>query len=140
IFMTDTSIAFDETVDLLVIGAGIAGMTTALTAHIEGLNTIVCEKTDKVGGLSATSGGTAWIPGTSLSDKAGVPDSAEDAAQFLTHVVGNRGGDDRRRAFLESGRAAIDALQAASEVKLVAATAHPDYLDGPGSAYGGRAL
>lgn len=134
------ALVFDEETDLLVIGAGAGGMTAALTAAIEGLSVIVCEKTGMVGGTTATSGGTAWVPGSALSGRAGVPDKAEDAAAFLRHVVGNRGGDDMRAAFLESGPAAIAALESSSEVRFVAATAHPDYLDGPGAAYGGRAL
>jgi succinate dehydrogenase/fumarate reductase flavoprotein subunit len=131
---------FDESVDLLVLGAGAGGMTAALTGAIAGLSVLLCEKTDMVGGTSATSGGTAWVPGTALSAAAGVPDRIEDAERFLRHVVGNRGGDELRAAFLASGAAAIAELEANSEVRFAAATAHPDYLDGPGSAYGGRAL
>lgn len=130
----------DEEVDVLVIGAGVAGMTTALIASLEGLRALVLEKTDQVGGTTSTSGGTTWIPGTHLSEKAGVPDSAEDAAVFLKTIVGARGGDDLRAAFLQSGRAAIEQLDRSSEVKFAAASAHPDYIDGPGAALGGRAL
>ncbi|MFT3973728.1 MAG: FAD-binding protein [Amaricoccus sp.] len=130
----------DETVDLLVIGAGAGGMTAALTGAIAGLSVLLCEKTGMVGGTTATSGGTAWIPGTALARAAGVPDSAEDAARFLQYVVGNRGGDALRAAFLASGPAAIDELEKNSEVRFTASAAHPDYLDGPGAAFGGRAL
>lgn len=131
---------FDAETDLLVFGAGAGGMTTALTGAIAGLEVLLCEKTDMVGGTTATSGGTTWVPGTALAAAAGVPDSTDDAAAFLRHVVGNRGGDDRRQAFLDSGAAAIAELEANSEVRFAAAAAHPDYLDGPGQAYGGRAL
>jgi len=131
---------FDEEVDLLVIGAGAGGMTAALSGAITGLEVLLCEKTGMVGGTTSTSGGTTWVPGTELSQRAGVPDSAEDAATFLRHVVGNRGGDARRQAFLASGPEAIADLERNSELRFVAAAAHPDYLDGPGSAYGGRAL
>ncbi|MGH2341253.1 FAD-binding protein [Segnochrobactraceae bacterium EtOH-i3] len=131
---------FDEEVDLLVFGAGAGGMTAALTGSIAGLKVLLCEKTDQVGGTTATSGGTAWMPGTHLSVKAGVPDRVSDAADFLRHVVGNRGGDHLRAAFLDAAADTIAELEANSEVRFVAAAAHPDYLDGPGSAYGGRAL
>lgn len=131
---------FDEEVDLLVIGAGAGGMTAALAAAIRGLSVLLCEKTDMVGGTTSTSGGTTWVPGTALSRRSGVPDSADEAAAFLRHVVGNRGGDALREAFLASGDAAISDLETHSEVRFAAAAAHPDYLDGPGSAYGGRAL
>ncbi|HEY0918317.1 FAD-binding protein [Devosia sp.] len=130
-----------ETVDLLVFGAGAAGMTAALTGAFEGLKVLLCEKTDTVGGTTSTSGGTTWVPGTSQSVRDGVPDSIEDASQFLRSVVGPRGGDDLRAAFLASGPAVIDELEAKSEVRFVAAQAHPDYLGcHPGAAYGGRAL
>ncbi|WP_151719499.1 FAD-binding protein [Gemmobacter serpentinus] len=132
--------AFDEEVDLLVFGAGAGGMTAALSGAIAGLKVLLCEKTDMVGGTTSTSGGTTWVPGTSLARAAGLDDSAEDAARFLQHVVGNRGGDTVRAAFLASGDAAISDLVAHSEVRFAPAAAHPDYLDGPGSGYGGRAL
>lgn len=131
---------FDQQVDLLVIGAGAGGMSAALTGAIHGLSVLLCEKTAMVGGTTATSGGTTWVPGTELSRKAGVPDSAEEAATFLRHVVGNRGGDAQRAAFLASGAEAIADLERHSEVRFAAAAAHPDYLDGPGAAFGGRAL
>jgi 3-oxosteroid 1-dehydrogenase len=130
-----------KTVDLLVIGAGAAGMTTALIAKLEGAEVLLCEKAFALGGTMATSGGTIWVPGTSHSERDGVPDKVEDARAFLQSVVGNRGGDHLREAFLVSGRAALDDLESRSDVKLVAAKAHPDYVGGhPGEAYGGRAL
>lgn len=129
-----------ETIDLLVVGAGAAGMTTALCAAIEGLNVVICEKSDQVGGLTSTSGGTTWIPGNSLGALIDRPDRVEDARAFLKHVVGNRGGDQLREAFLSSGMKAIDYLAEHTDVKFEAPKEHPDYLDGPGSALGGRAL
>lgn len=130
----------DATVDLLVVGAGAGGMTAALSGAIAGLSVLVCEKTDMVGGTTATSGGTTWVPGNGLAAAAGVPDRVEDAARFLEHVVGDRGGDELRAAFLASAPAAIAELERHSEVRFAASAAHPDYLDGPGSAFGGRAL
>src|SRR5690606_38592005 len=117
------------------------GMTTALMGALEGLDVLLCEKTDKVGGTTSTSGGTIWVPGTSLSMRSQVPDSVEGAEAFLDSVVGMRGGDALRKALLQSGPTAIDELEVRSDVHLVAAKAHPDYLSNhPGAAYGGRAL
>lgn len=131
---------WDQEVDLLVFGAGTAGMTTALMANHHGLDVLLCEKTAVVGGISATSGGTTWVPGTTQSRRAGVPDTVVDAATFLKAVVAERGGEALREAFLASGPQAIDELERISEVKFVAAAAHPDYVSGPGAAFGGRAL
>ncbi|WP_102227134.1 FAD-dependent oxidoreductase [Acidimangrovimonas sediminis] len=130
----------DRVVDLLVFGAGAGGMTAALVAAQQGLDVLLCEKTAMVGGITSTSGGTIWVPGTEQSRRDGVADSAEDARQFLQAVVGDRGGDRLREAFLSSGAEALAELEATSEVKLAAAKAHPDYVPGPGAAYGGRAL
>jgi len=131
----------DEEVDLLVFGAGAGGMTAALVGALEGLQTTLCEKTGMVGGITSTSGGTTWVPGTSQSLRAGVPDTTEKARQFLDSVIGSRGGEAQRDAFLTAGPQAIDYLEARTEVKFAAAVAHPDYLKNhPGAAFGGRAL
>lgn len=44
-------------VDLLIAGAGPAGMTAALVASLEGLEVLLCEKSDQVGGTGSTSAG-----------------------------------------------------------------------------------
>src|SRR6516165_11136863 len=49
-------------VDALVVGAGAAGMTAALVSSLEGLDVMLCEKSDRVGGTTATSAGTIWVP------------------------------------------------------------------------------
>ena len=116
-------------------------MTAALIGAVEGLKVLLCEKTGMVGGATAASAGTAWVPGTSQSIKAGVPDSIADGERFLNSVVGGRDGEELRAAFLSSGPKAIDELEALTEVRFMAAQKHPDYLDNhPGAAEGGRAL
>ena len=57
----------EREVDLLVAGAGAAGMTAALVASLEGLDVLLCEKSQQVGGTAATSAGTLWIPGNTQS-------------------------------------------------------------------------
>jgi len=130
----------DEEVDLLVIGAGAAGMTAALVGTIEGLRVVLCEKTDMVGGTTSSSAGTVWIPGSHQSRSAGVPDSIDDAKVYLDAVVGTAGGNEHRSAYLATGPTVLDYLQARSDVEFRPAVAHPDYQNHPGAAYGGRAL
>ena len=62
---------WDREVDVLVFGAGMGGMTAALVASLEGLDVLLCEKTDQVGGTTSTSAGTVWIPGSSQSVRDG---------------------------------------------------------------------
>jgi succinate dehydrogenase/fumarate reductase flavoprotein subunit len=133
-----------DTADLIVIGAGAAGMTAALVASIEGLRVLVCEKAEQVGGTTATSAGTVWVPGSTQSHRAGVPDSLDRARLYLDSVIGTRADEHLRAvrdALLETGPRAIDYLERHSDVAFAAATAHPDYLSNhPGAAFGGRAL
>ena len=131
---------FDREVDVLIFGAGMGGMCAALFAALEGLDVLLCEKTDQVGGTTSTSAGTVWIPGSSQSRRDGVPDSADEARKFLAAEIGPR-AEAVREAFLQAGPAALDYLEARTEVKFRAPPRHPDYHSNrPGRALAGRAL
>jgi succinate dehydrogenase/fumarate reductase flavoprotein subunit len=128
-------------VDLLVAGAGPAGMTVALVASLQGLRVLLCEKSDQVGGTGSTSAGTLWIPGNHQSRNAGFDDSAAKAEEYLDALVGSSAGRDLRTAFLKTGPAAIDYLERNSEVKFVPCGRHPDYRSNmKGAAVSGRAI
>ena len=62
--------------DVVVIGAGAAGMSAALFAAIRGAKTLLVEKTGFVGGTSALSAGSLWIPNTRHASEVGASDSA----------------------------------------------------------------
>src|SRR6266702_4749380 len=127
-------------VDALVVGAGAAGMTAALVSSLEGLDVLLCEKSDRVGGTTATSAGTVWVPGTRQSGKAGFTDNVTDAKRYLETVIG-AAPDKRRDTFLETGPQVVDYLDRRSEVKFTAYTRHPVYLaNRPGATIRGRPL
>lgn len=135
--------AWDDEVDLLVAGAGPAGMAAALVGAIEGLSVAVCEKSAQVGGTGATSAGTLWIPGNRHGAEAGHRDTAGDGARYLEAVAGPP--DARvaavRRAYFADGPEVVDYLEARSELRFVACGPHPDYRsDQPGAAVAGRAV
>jgi hypothetical protein len=131
---------WDQEVDLLVFGAGCAGMTTALVAKCEGLNVVLCEKTSQIGGITATSGGTIWVPGNKLSLKTSNPDTVEAGRTYMHSEIGPD-ATLKREAFLASGAQAIDYLERNTEVKLKAYDPYPDYhAELPGGAKGGRGL
>ena len=56
----------DIEVDVLVAGAGAAGMTAALVCKLRGLDVLLCEKSSQAGGTTATSAGTIWVPNSRL--------------------------------------------------------------------------
>ena len=128
-------------VDLLVAGAGPAGMTAALVASLQGLSVLLCEKSDQVGGTGSTSAGTLWIPGNHQSRDAGFDDSAAKAEEYLDALVGSAASRELRTAFLKTGPAAIDYLERNTDVKFVPCGRHPDYRSNmKGAAVSGRAI
>lgn len=136
-----TGAAVGDGVDLIVIGAGAAGMTAAAVAAAEGLKPLVLEKTDTVGGTVSVSGGMVWIPGNALMAAAGNPDSDEAAVAYLDATVATDDWRDMRMAFLKAGPEAIDYLQQHTAVKLKPVSFYPDYYPAePGSTTGGRVL
>src|SRR5215831_5202714 len=88
----------ERQVDLLVVGGGAAGMTAALTAAVLGLDVLLVEKTGVVGGTSARSAGSVWVPNSRHSPPG--RDSPENALRYLRAVLGNRLDETRVRAFL----------------------------------------
>jgi len=132
---------WDREVDLLVFGAGAGGMTAGVVGATEGLKVLVCEKTAQVGGTTATSGGTIWVPGSTHSKRTARPSDIVSAKQYLEREVGAFGGDHLRDAFLAAGGEALDYLDKHTEVKFKANDPYPDYHpDRAAGALGGRAL
>ncbi|MGY4504076.1 succinate dehydrogenase/fumarate reductase flavoprotein subunit [Bradyrhizobium sp. GM24.11] len=131
--------AWDVETDLLVVGAGAAGMTAALVAALEGLEVTLCEKSDMVGGTTATSAGTVWIPGNRQGQLAGTPDTVDAARTYLAAMLGEHATDERLDMFLRAGPIVLDYLKKTS-VRFAAPPVHPDYKHLPGAAIGGRAL
>ncbi len=127
--------------DVVVVGAGGAGMAAALFAAIEGQKVLLIERTEYVGGTTAFSAATTWIPNTHHRASTGTPDSVENVSHYLDLAVGNRSSADLRRAFLEAGPQAVETIETNSDVKFRARPFHPDYIsDLEGSTLCGRAL
>src|SRR6185369_5622817 len=127
-------------VDVLVFGAVAGGMTAALVCALEGLDVLLCEKTDQIGGTTATSAGTIWVPGTRQARDIGSTDTIDDARRYLDAVVGPA-PDNRREIYLTTGKDVVEYLERRSAVKFQAYIKHPDYqANRPGSTVAGRPL
>ncbi|KAJ7220656.1 3-oxosteroid 1-dehydrogenase [Mycena pura] len=98
---------FDAETDVLIIGSGAAGLTAAIRAHHKGLQSLIIEKSAKVGGTSAYSGGALWIPANHVQARiSGRPDwDHRDAAlRFFDAAVGDVGpasSPARREAYVD---------------------------------------
>lgn len=132
---------WDEEIDFLVFGSGAGGMAAAVVAAVEGLSVLVCEKSELLGGTTATSGGAIWVPGSTHSKQTAQPSDIESARDYLDGEVGDYGDPSVRHAFLQTGAEALDYFDARTEVRFKANYPYPDYHpEAPGGATGGRAL
>ncbi len=128
--------------DVIVIGAGGAGMSAAVFAAIAGKRVLLVERTEFLGGTTAWSAATTWVPGTAVGNAAAVQtDSPEQARQFLEAAIGQASPAALRQVFIEHGAQAVAHLQANSAVQYRARALHPDYMtELVGSTLNGRAI
>jgi succinate dehydrogenase/fumarate reductase flavoprotein subunit len=126
--------------DVVVIGAGGAGLSAALFAAMDGAKVLLVEHTPFVGGTTAWSAGTTWVPGTHHAAKVNPKDTLQDARTYLDAAIGEHAAISLREAFLENGAAAIARIEQ-TDVQYRPCPKHPDYIsDLPGSTLNGRAL
>ncbi|MEH0424009.1 3-oxosteroid 1-dehydrogenase [Streptomyces sp. B21-083] len=129
------------TYDVVVVGAGAAGMTAALTAAKQGLTCVVVEKAPTFGGSAARSGAGVWIPNNPVILAAGVPDTPAKAAAYLAAVVGPDVPAARQQAFLAHGPAMLSFVMANSPLRFRWMEGYSDYYpELPGGLPNGRSI
>ena len=132
---------FDAEYDLIVVGSGAAGLTAALVAATEGARPLLLESISQVGGTSARSSGTVWIPDNPDMRRAGVTGDAAVASTYLDALVGDKAERSLRQAFIAAGPAMIAYLEQHTDFVFRQYREHPDYRQElPGAALGGRPL
>jgi succinate dehydrogenase/fumarate reductase flavoprotein subunit len=124
--MTNAALSSSLTCDVLVIGSGCGGLSTAITARKHGLNVVVIEKAPWFGGTMAYSGGVLWIPGNRHAAVNGVRDTREAARAYLQNETGSFFDAAAVDAFLDTGPEMLDFFERETEVKFVP-TLYPDY-------------
>ncbi len=128
--------------DVLIIGAGAAGLAAALAAHEAGARVAVIDKGDRLGGTAAISGGIVWIANNSQMQAAGLADSPEEALAYFGSLDHGEMDPAVLEAFVHEGPVALEFLEQADALQLSILDGYPDYyLDRPGAKPGGgRAL
>jgi succinate dehydrogenase/fumarate reductase flavoprotein subunit len=124
-----------------VIGAGAAGLATAVAAAARGLDVIVAEKEPVFGGTSARSGGWMWMPGNPLAGREGIKDSAAEARRYIEHEAGDKFDARRVDAFLDAVPRAVEFFEQETALQFDLGPTFADYHpDAPGGVPGGRSI
>ncbi len=127
--------------DVVVVGAGAAGMTAALAAAKRGLSVVVVEKAPTYGGSAARSGAGIWVPNNEVLLAAGVPDTPQKASAYLAAVVGGTVPAARREAYLANGPAMISFVIRNSPLRFRWMEGYSDYYpELPGGLPDGRSI
>lgn len=130
-----------EAFDLVVLGSGVAGLTAALTASLAGLRVVVLEHADSIGGTSARSSGTVWVPDNHLMRAGGMTGDAAAAEAYLAALSGDGPLRPMARVFLDKAPRMLLDLEQTAGIAFRPFMAAPDYRqDLPGAGRGGRPL
>lgn len=138
-----TSDVLPTEVDVVVVGAGGAGMSAALRAGRHGLDTILIEKSAYFGGSTARSGGGVWIPGNYALKAAGQddPDDLDRSKTYLDSIVGDTVPKIRRDTYIDRGPEVMDFIKEQTPVRFRWVPEYADYLpEQPGGRPRGRSV
>lgn len=128
--------------DVVVIGSGGAGLTCALVAAQAGLDVLLVEKEDKLGGTMSWSGGGVWFPLTDVARQAGFSDSREEVLDYLTTIGEGAFDQSLIEAYVDTAPRLVDMLHKRTEVRLIAYPGMGDWFPEAAGAKpeGGRSL
>lgn len=127
--------------DAIVVGSGAAGLLAAAVAAERGLKTLVLEKAPLVGGTSAISAGTVWVPCNPYAAEQGIADDPAQAAQYLRAVADGGTPPAVLDAIVRAGGEMLDFAREHCGLLFDSVADYPDYRPSfPGAASGGRSL
>lgn len=122
-----------------MIGSGVAGLTAALTGALAGLRCVIFEHCNVVGGTSARSSGTVWVPDNMYMRAAKITDDPLHAHAYLAALVGDR--SPMWQSFLCNAPLMQQDLATRAGIGFRPFQTAPDYRqDLPGAAAGWRPL
>ncbi len=120
--------AADLSIDVVVVGGGVAGMCAAIAAHDAGASTMLIEASAQLGGTASWSGGAIWIPLNHCMSAAGKPDSRQAALAYMQACAQGHSAPELLDAYLDEGPAIVEFLERATPLRFEQGTM-PDYYD-----------
>ncbi|BBP98426.1 FAD-binding dehydrogenase [Burkholderia sp. SFA1] len=126
--------------DVLVLGSGAGGLSTAVTAATQGLSVLVCEKEDVFGGTTAWSGGWMWIPRNPLATRAGIVEDESVPRTYLKNELGANYDAAKADALIEHGPRMVEFFERHTSMRFIDGNRIPDFHTAQGAATGGRSV
>ena len=72
-----------RSIDVVVVGAGVAGLSAAVAASGSGHSVAVLEKSDRIGGTARFANGSIWIPNNHLARRKGIRHDDAQERRFI---------------------------------------------------------
>lgn len=90
-----------QSVDVVVLGSGVAGLSAALAAREAGLDCVLLEKSELLGGCTTNSYGLVWVGGNHLQRNLGLQDRREDILDYLRYLGSDELNEARLTTFVD---------------------------------------
>ena len=125
--------------DVVVVGSGVAGLAAAIASARLGMETVLLEKHDKIGGSTSYSWGLLWAAPNHVAEAAGEQDNIEDVLAYMNFLSGGEADVARMEAFVRESPGALKFYEEAG-LELQLTRGLPDHYHGlaPGSRASGR--
>ncbi|MET0190655.1 MAG: FAD-dependent oxidoreductase [Pseudonocardia sediminis] len=128
--------ATDTEFDVVVLGTGGAGLVAAVAAADRGASVAVFEKGERIGGTTALSGGTTWIPAN--PHRGDVEDGRADGLAYLASLSHGMIDPALAEAFVDTGPEFVEWVERATPLRYHLVPGLPDYHpEHPGGLPGG---
>ena len=140
--LTNLPDRWDRVVDVVIVGSGAAGLTAATLAHNGGADVLVLEKAPLIGGTTGVSGGMPWVPMNAHMADVGVPDSRDEALEYIRRLTMGREPDAQLvEVYVDTAPEVIEYLEAKTPLRFTAPSEFNDYYEGlPGGKPAGRSI
>lgn len=129
------------TYDAILIGGGVGSLVAAIRLSESGLRPLIVEKTDRIGGAAAYSGGIVWAPANHCMRAKGLGDSVPEALTYLESVSMGRWDPLVARAYVRAIPGIVEWLEQAAGLPWLGYYGLPDYYaERPGGKLAGRCV
>lgn len=126
------AISFAESVDVLIVGSGIAGLSAAMDPAERGKTVLIVEKRDLLGGESFEANGVFHVSGTELQKRAGISKTSSDAWKERKAELEEEGDTDNLPFKQELLMAQVEWVDRASSDYKAAFADPKEYADAAG--------